>query len=364
MKRLGISIYPEKSTKEDILAYLDQAAGAGFSRIFSCLLSVQDTKEAIVQKFSDINAHAHRLGFEIIVDVNPRVFKELGISYDNLSFFKEIGADGFRLDLGFTGKEESFMTFNPEGLFVELNMSNDVDYLDTIMKYQPNRNKLIGCHNFYPHGYSGLGLEFFNRCTERFTKYGINTAAFVTSQAQNSFGPWPVTEGLPTLEMHRHMPMHLQVEHYISMGTIDDVIISNCFATESEFEKIKSLPHDLVSFGVKLVDTIPSIEKSIVLEELHCNRGDVSENLIRSSQSRVKYKEHTFDVFNAPSTIRRGDVIIESSLYGHYAGEMQIARTDMINTGKTNVVGHIPDEEHFLIDTLQPWQKFRLHEAL
>lgn len=52
------------------------------------------------------------------------------------------------------------MTFNPEELFVELNMSNDVDYLDTIMKYQPNKNKLIGCHNFYPHGYSGLGLEF------------------------------------------------------------------------------------------------------------------------------------------------------------------------------------------------------------
>ena len=160
MKRLGISIYPEKSTKEEIFAYLDMAAEAGFSRIFSCLLSVQGTKEADVQKFSDINAYAHRLGFEIILDVNPQVFKEFGISYGDLSFFKEIGADGFRLDLGFTGKEESFMTFNPEGLFVELNMSNDVDYLDTIMKYQPNKNKLIGCHNFYPHGYSGLGLEF------------------------------------------------------------------------------------------------------------------------------------------------------------------------------------------------------------
>lgn len=364
MKRLGISIYPEKSTQEEIFAYLDTAAEAGFSRIFSCLLSVQGTKETVVQKFSDINAYAHRLGFEIILDVNPQVFKEFGISYGDLSFFKEIGADGFRLDLGFTGKEESFMTFNPEGLFVELNMSNNVDYLDTIMKYQPNKNKLIGCHNFYPHGYSGLGLEFFNRCTKRFTKYGINTAAFVTSQARDSFGPWPVTEGLPTLEMHRHLPMHLQVEHYISMGTIDDVIISNCFATKDEFEKVKSLPHDLVSFGVKLVDTIPAVEKSIVLDELHCNRGDVSDNLIRSSQSRVKYKGHTFDVFNAPASIHRGDVIIDSSLYGHYAGEMQIARTDMINTGKANVVGHIPDEEHFLIDTLRPWQKFRLHEEL
>lgn len=160
MKRLGISIYLEKSTKKEISAYLDMAAEAGFSHIFSCLLSVQGTKEADVQKFSDINAYAHRLGFEIILDANSQVFKEFGISYGDLSFFKEIGADGFRLDLGFTGKEESFMTFNPEGLFVELNMSNDVDYLDTIMKYQPNKNKLIGCHNFYPHGYSGLGLEF------------------------------------------------------------------------------------------------------------------------------------------------------------------------------------------------------------
>ena len=46
----------------------------------------------------------HRLGFEIILDANPQVFKEFGISYGDLSFFKEIGADGFRLDLGFTGK--------------------------------------------------------------------------------------------------------------------------------------------------------------------------------------------------------------------------------------------------------------------
>lgn len=77
MKRLGISIYPEKSTKEEIFAYLDMAVEAGFSRIFSCLLSVQVTKEAVVQKFSDINAYAHRLGFEIILDANPQVLRSL-----------------------------------------------------------------------------------------------------------------------------------------------------------------------------------------------------------------------------------------------------------------------------------------------
>ncbi len=47
MKRLGISIYPEKTSKEELLEYIDRASYAGFSRIFSCLLSVVDDKEKI-----------------------------------------------------------------------------------------------------------------------------------------------------------------------------------------------------------------------------------------------------------------------------------------------------------------------------
>ncbi len=36
------------------------------------------------------------------------------------------------------------MTFNPYGLKIEINMSNDVHTLDTIMDYQPNRVLFIG----------------------------------------------------------------------------------------------------------------------------------------------------------------------------------------------------------------------------
>ena len=298
-----------------------------------------------------------------MLDCNPRVFDQLGVSYKDLSFFKQIGADGIRLDMGFTGSEESLMTFNPEGLTIEVNMSNDVHYIDTIMDYQPDSTHLVGCHNFYPHNYSGLGLDFFRSCTRRFKSYGLQTAAFVTSQAPDTIGPWPVTDGLPTLEMHRHLPLYLQVEHYISMGDIDDVIISNCYPTQEELDSVAKLPKNLVSFGVVLAEGLPEVERSIVLDELHFNRGDVSENFIRSTQSRVKYRGHHFDVLDAPEIIHRGDVVIESSEYGHYAGELQIARSDMRNSGKSSVVGRIPEEEHFLIDTIKPWQKFRFHEA-
>ena len=231
MRKLGISIYPEKTTEEKLINYIDKAYSAGFSRIFSCLLSsaqnkgIED-KEIILKKFKKINHYAKEKGFEIILDVNPKVFKDLGISYDDLAFFKEMGADGIRLDVGFTGLQESIMTFNRENLKIEINMSNDTHYIDTIMDYCPNKNNLIGCHNFYPHIYTGLGLEFFRKCTENFTKYGLRTAVFITSQVKNSFGPWPVTQGLPTLEMHRNLPLIVQFKHFVALETIDDIIIS------------------------------------------------------------------------------------------------------------------------------------------
>lgn len=45
------------------------------------------------------------------------------------------------------------------------------------------------------------------------------------------------------------------------------------------------------TFNVTLYDTITELEKKIVLEEFHFYRGDVSDYLIRSTQSRVKYKK-------------------------------------------------------------------------
>lgn len=358
MKKLGISIYPEKTDEKTLKQYIDKTAEAGFSRIFSCLLSVNDEKEKIKEDFRKINSYAKSKGFEIILDVNPGVFSKFGITHDDLSFFKEIEADGLRLDMGFSGLQESIMTYKGNGLKIEINMSMDTHYIDTIMDYRPDKSNLIGCHNFYPHEYTGLGMDFFNKCTENFTKYGLRTAAFITSQAENTFGPWPVTQGLPTLEMHRHLPIETQFRHFAALETIDDIIISNCYPTDEELQKLKNVRKDMASFAVELVPDIPEIEKKIVLEEFHFNRGDVSGNLIRSSNSRVKYKGHNFKLFNAPEIIKRGDIIIESSEYGHYAGELMIALKDMKNTGKSDVVGKIVEHEQFILDYIKPWQKF------
>lgn len=358
MRKLGISIYPEKSTLEEIKKYIKKSSEIGASRIFSCLLSVNKNVEEIKKEFKEIHDYAKELGFEIFLDVNPKVFKELDISYNDLCFFKELNADGIRLDIGFSGLEEALMTYNKYGLKIEINMSNFTHTIDTIMDYGANKYKLYGCHNFYPHNYSGLDLQHFENCTKKFNKYGLRTASFIGSQEKNAYGPWPTTDGLCTLEMHRNLPIDIQLKHIIALEYIDDIIISNCFPSDKELEQLKKVNLEIVNFKVHLVDGIPDVEKSIVLDELHFNRGDKSSYMIRSTQSRVKYKGHEFKIFNAPKEIKKGDILIDSSEYGHYAGELQIALKDMENSGRTNVVGHIDKNELFILDYIKAWQKF------
>ncbi|MCB2310335.1 MupG family TIM beta-alpha barrel fold protein [Clostridium tagluense] len=357
MNKLGISVYPHNGSKEENLAYIKLSSKYGFKRMFTCLISLEDRNlEKSIIEFKEMVAFANECGMEVIADVEPAVFKKFGTTFQDLSFFKELGVYGIRLDLGFSGIEESIMTFNPYGLKIELNMSNGSKYVDNILSYKPNVDNILGCHNFYPHVYTGLSYEHFTKCSKQFKELGIRTAAFINSNIAK-FGPWPVSEGLCTLEMHRNLPIEIQAKHLLCTGVIDDIIIGNAFASEEELQKLSKINKDMLQFTVELQDNIPELERKIVLEEFHFNRGDVSEYVARSTQSRVKYKDCEFPTFNTPD-IKRGEVLIESSLYTRYAGELQIALKDMKNSGKTNVVGKIAKEEIFLLEYLEPWMKF------
>lgn len=360
MRELGVSVYPFHSKMNDNKAYIDLASKYGFTRCFMCLLSVRHSKEDIIKEFSDIINYAKERGIKTTLDISPSVFKHLGASYEDLSFFYKLGAWAIRLDLGFGGNEESLMTYNDYDLKIELNMSNDTPYLDAVMKYCPNKDNLIGCYNFYPHAYSGLNRDLFKNGIKRFQKYSIDSSAFVNAK-EGIFGPWDTNDGICTLEEHRNMDIEIQAMELFYFG-IDAVFIANCYANEDSFKKLHDLDKRLITFKAKLIKDIPETEKKIVLEELHQNRTDASEYFIRSSNPRIKYKGKEFNLFNPYENIKRGDILLDSSKYGNYAGEMQIALKDMKNTGRTNIVGHICEEYLFLLDYIKPAQRFRIRE--
>ncbi len=357
MHRLGISIYPNNSSVEEIQDYIRLAAKYGFERIFTCLISASDKDiDLVLKEFKDILKVANENNMEVIADIDPTVFNKLKASIFDLKVFKDMGLSGIRLDMGFSGYEESVMTYNEYGLKIELNISNGTKYVDNIISYKANLNNLYGCHNFYPHIYTGLSYDNFIASSKQFKELGIRTAAFVNSPSAE-YGPWPVSEGLCTLEMHRNLPIEIQVKHLFATGLIDDVIIANAFASEEELKALSKVNRDMLEFNVELIDGIRDLDKKIVLEEFHFNRGDSSEYMARSTQSRVKYKGESFPPYNVVC-IKRGNILIDTDLYTRYAGELQLALKDMKNTGKTNVVGKIVDEEVFLLDYINPWSKF------
>ena len=358
---IGISIYPEHAGTQEIKDYIKLASSYGFKRIFTCLLSVTKDKEEVIEEFKEIIDYAHEYDFHVILDISPAVFDTLGISYDDLSFFKEMGADGIRLDEGFGGSKESSLSFNPQNLDIEINMSQDVFYLDNIFSYKPNGKKLIGSHNFYPQKYTGLGYDYFIKCSERFKKYNMNTSAFVNSQSAK-IGPWPVMEGLCTLEEHRNLPISTQVKHLFASGLIDDVIIANMFAAEEELKAVSIASHDILTLDIIASELNSEIENKILFEEEHFNRGDVNEYMIRSTLSRVKYKVEDFKIHDNPNLLNRGDVIIGNDNFGQYKGELQVITKQIEDPEcRRNVVGKIREEDIMLLDFISPWKHFRFN---
>lgn len=361
MKRnLGISIYPEHTTVEKDKEYIKLAHKYGFTRIFTCMLSVNKPKEEIEKEFLEIIDFGNDLGFEVILDVSPQVFDTLGISYDNLDFFANLHASGIRLDLGFDGAKEAMLTFNPHGLAVEINMSNDVGYLDNIMTYKPNAPFLYGCHNFYPQKGTGLPYDFFMKCSTRFKKYGIRTAAFINSK-NATIGPWDINDGLCTLEAHRALPIEVQAKHLFATNVIDDVIIANAYASEEELKALSKVNRYQLELTVEMVDNSTKVEETIICNEQHYRRGDITHEVVRSTEVRKKYKEYNIEDHDNEITFTRGDILIGNNDFGKYKGELQVVLQTTKDSRK-NKVATIKKEELILLDFIEPWTKFKLRK--
>ncbi|MGX7200644.1 DUF871 domain-containing protein [Enterococcus nangangensis] len=361
MGKLGISIYPERSTFEKDKAYLDLAHKYGFIRVFTSLLQIDGDKDVVLADFKKSVDYANELGMEVMVDINPGLFEQLEISYDDLSFFHKMGAYGVRLDVGFTGAEEARMTRNPYNIKIEINMSQGTSYVDNIMSYSPNTNNLLGSHNFYPHRYSGLGYDHFVFCSEKFRKYNLNTMAFVNSH-DATFGPWPTQDGLCSLEDHRDLEIATQVKHLLLTGLIDDILIGNAYASEAELKAMaEAFNAEFPSLKVDVAEDVTDDERIVLFDNLHSYRGDRSDYILRSTMTRIYYKDKPFPAHNTLD-MKRGDVLIDNVGYGQYKGETQIALKEMKNDGRVNVVGKIAADEMFLLGFLKPWSSFKLIE--
>ena len=141
------------------------------------------------------------------------------------------------------------------------------------------------------------------------------------------------------MEVDRDLAMATQMKHYMLMDNIDDIIVGNAYASEAELKTMQTVFNaEFPAIMIDVADDITADERKVLFESLHSYRGDRSEYILRSTMTRVIYKDLPFAAHNTVD-IKRGDILIDNVGYGQYKGETQIALQAMPNDGRVKRCG-------------------------
>ena len=379
MHSLGISVYPDKSDINEVYAYMEKAAKLGFTRIFTCFLSIPDDKrESYLVEFKEFMTKAHELGFTVAADTNPAVFDLIGATPHNLKPFADLGLDIIRLDGNFGTQGDIAVTRNPYGIKIEFKASMDAG-VDLLIKNGGNKDQITMCHNFFPERYTGLDFDLFKEYNKQWKKLNLHTAAFVSSHNDNTIGPWEVFCGLPTVEIMRPLPIEVQARYLLATGDVDDILVGNYPASDAELEALSKINFQAVELRVDEVAEITDNEKYIMYEFApHSDRYDHSTYMLRSSFPRLEFKDNVTvqdSGFSKEGSVARdksiphhdcgkkaftrGDVLVVNDNLKHYRGELEVCLTEIPNDGERNLIATIKEEDLDLLDYIKPGQHFK-----
>lgn len=358
MHQYGISIYPDQGEPAMWMDYVERAARLGVTRVFTCLLSPEGSPQDIFERYQPVIRRAQSLGMTVIADVAPSVMERLGITPQDVSYLKRLGVGGYRLDEGMDAATEASLTKDHSGLVVELNGSVDSDVPDEILAAGGDPNRLWVCHNFYPQRYTGLSWNHFQHCNAHWKRLGLRTAAFIGVNRPDAIGPWPLFEGLVTLESHRDWPLERQARFYLAYDAVDDLLIANGPQSDDELKSVMALDPSVISLRVELESDVSPIEQTILYDFAHQVRPDQGDYLIRSTMPRIVYAQASIPPRPARS-FKAGDVVILNDAFGRYKGELQIILRDLPDDGRRNLIGTLSCDEQTLIPALVPHRDFR-----
>ena len=373
---LGISVYPDLSSIEEITRYFELAARYGVTRVFSSMFSVEGSKEEVLDYFRKLIEEAHKNHLQVSLDVNPMCFKKMGASVDDLSVFADLHVDILRMDMSFGVEGDVKLIQNPYGIVIEFNAISG-KIIKGLVDQGADPQQFLVCHNFYPQRYTGMKWDKFLKVNREIKEVAQNLriGAFISSCEKDTHGVWNAVWGLPSVERLRMLPIDLQARMLLATGDVDDILIGNAYASEEEFKALQEVmkesdhlsgelnptlkmlvEHGLISLDrpikrlrVALDPEISEIEKEILFDFFpHLDMGDSSEWIWRTRISRFVYSHPSKVVAPRPvegEMFEVGDVVIVNDNYKHYAGEVQIVKQPIVNDGTRNRVGHIDDVE-------------------
>ncbi|AKU79759.1 MupG family TIM beta-alpha barrel fold protein [Spiroplasma turonicum] len=361
-KNLGISVYPEHFTEEETKTYLKKCYDSGFRKVFLSILQLGEKPDkSLLEYYERTILYAKELGYYTVVDIADVTLKMYNITDNDLSFFITKGIDCVRLDVPLLAQKVAQTTY--QGLDIQINASNNDHFVTNICDFMPNKDRLFGCHNFYPLADSALSDELFLESTKIFRDLDIEVSCFVGSDFGKK-GPqkYDVSK-LVSCESYRNLKLKNQIKLALSTNLFETIYVGNQPLSEEEIKSIKEIKFDNVfEFDIKLEKNVTDYELEIINFNNHFWRGDANENFIRSTQPRVVFKDD-IKPNNINNTYNFGDVCIINSNNKHYQKEVLIVLKDNYKNfdNTVNKIGQISSDDLLLLRNIKPWNKFRFN---
>ncbi|WMJ86417.1 MupG family TIM beta-alpha barrel fold protein [Anaerocolumna sp. MB42-C2] len=325
--KIGISIYLGTDLDKNI-EILKKAKAAGITYAFTSLQIPEESVVDYEKETKKLLEKCIEYGIRLVADASPETVKKL--SCNTIEELANWGITSMRLDYGYSPKEIVKLS---KSFKIVLNASTiTAEDIQDWKNAKADLSKFIACHNYYPKEYTGLSIQRVREINEYLKMEGFQTMAFVPG---NKTMRGPLFAGLPTVEEHRFRKDDIvlnMLELYFD-AKCDMVMVGDVDVSEKAWENIEMLNQNMIEMKVVLDKKYHFISSVI-----HHDRIDSSCFIFRSVQSRMS--KNRIQPENCIER-KKGSICISNNKYLRYEGEVEIARQDLPQDERVNVIGHV-----------------------
>jgi len=325
--KTGISIYLGTSPDKN-MEILKKAKAAGISYAFTSLQIPEENVDDYERETKKLLEKCKKYGIQLIADASPETVKKLSCS--TIEELEAWGISSIRLDYGYSPKDIAKLS---KTFQIVLNASTvTAKDIQDWKNAKADLSRFIACHNYYPKEYTGLSIERVREINEYLKTEGFQTMAFVPG---NMIMRGPLFAGLPTVEAHRFSKNDIvlnMLEMYFD-ARCDMVMTGDVDISEEAWKNIEMLNQDIIEIKA-------AIDKKyhFISGVIHHDRIDSSSFIFRSVESRML--KNRIQPENCVER-KKGSICISNSKYLRYEGEVEIARQDLPQDERVNVIGHM-----------------------
>lgn len=331
MNQYGISLYLGTGLEKNA-AIIKKAQASGMRFAFTSMHIPEESSESFARDVRELLDLCKSSGISLVADIGPRTLERMG--FHSLSELKNTSITHLRVDYGFTCSEMVELSHDFNLVFNASTIQDDE--IHELQNLHADFARFSACHNFYPKPLTGLSLSKVRAINDRIHRLGMQTIAFTAGDGELR---GPLKEGLPTVEEHRNGNVLLNMLQLKQLCKTDICMVGDIDCTDRTYRQIKDLSENCVALEA---DIRP--EYRYAADMIHHDRPDSSEYVIRSQESRGYASQGKFFPAEPSQPRCKGSISVGNELYLRYSGELEVARKDLPQEKRVNIIGQVKPE--------------------